>query len=99
MAGASGWAPVCTNFVPNIAMKFFGAAVESAMRRRRKGIWDKLFPICDIICTKSHIRVAHSGLDILGRPVGAPRRPLRMLNAQDRARLETVLAEAGAKAA
>jgi 4-hydroxy-tetrahydrodipicolinate synthase len=99
MAGASGWAPVCTNFVPNIAMKFFGAAVEKRDAPAAQGIWDKLFPICDIICTKSHIRVAHSGLDILGRPVGPPRRPLRMLNAQDRARLETALAEAGAKAA
>jgi dihydrodipicolinate synthase/N-acetylneuraminate lyase len=38
-------------------------------------------------------------LDILGRPVGPPRRPLRMLNAEDRARLQKVLAEAGAKAA
>ena len=99
MAGATGWAPVCTNFVPNIAMKFFGSAVEQRDASSAQAIWDKLFPICDIICTKSHIRVAHSGLDILGRPVGPPRRPLRMLNAQDRAQLKTVLTQAGAVAA
>jgi 4-hydroxy-tetrahydrodipicolinate synthase len=99
MAGATGWAPVCTNFLPNVAMKFFDAAVEKRDASTSQSIWDKLFPICDIICTKSHIRVAHTGLEILGRPVGPPRRPLRMLNAQDRTRLKVVLTDAGAKAA
>jgi 4-hydroxy-tetrahydrodipicolinate synthase len=99
MAGATGWAPVCTNFVPDLAMQFFHAAV-----RKRDAIdaglkWDALFPICEFICAKSHIRVAHTGLDILGRPVGPPRRPLRMLRAEDRARLETILDEVGAKTA
>ena len=28
MAGATGWAPVCTNFVPQLAMRFFDAAVH-----------------------------------------------------------------------
>jgi 4-hydroxy-tetrahydrodipicolinate synthase len=80
-------------------MKFFDAAVEKRDASTSQSIWDKLFPICDIICTKSHIRVAHTGLEILGRPVGPPRRPLRMLNAQDRTRLKVVLTDAGAKAA
>jgi 4-hydroxy-tetrahydrodipicolinate synthase len=97
MAGATGWAPVCTNFLPHDAMQFFQAAVHKRDAVKARTIWDKLFPICDFICTKSHIRVAHTALDILGRPVGPPRRPLRMLNAEDRAKLKTVLKEAGAK--
>lgn len=36
MAGASGWAPVCTNFVPGDAMRFFPPRCKSAMRRRRR---------------------------------------------------------------
>lgn len=99
MAGATGWAPVCTNFLPRVAMKFFDAAVDKRDAAAAQGIWDKLFPICDIICTKSHIRVAHTGLDIMGRSVGPPRRPLRMLDAADRAKLQTVLTEAGAVSA
>jgi 4-hydroxy-tetrahydrodipicolinate synthase len=96
MAGATGWAPVCTNFVPNRAMQFFDAAV-----RKRDAVdagvkWDALFPICEFICAKSHIRVAHTGFEILGRPVGPPRRPLRMLGAEDRAKLEAILDEFGA---
>lgn len=99
MAGATGWAPVCTNFVPREAMKFFSAAVDKRDAAAAQSSWDKLFPICDIICTKSHIRVAHTGLDILGRPVGPPRRPLRMLNSGDRTTLKDVLTAAGAAAA
>jgi 4-hydroxy-tetrahydrodipicolinate synthase len=98
MAGASGWAPVCTNFVPGDAMRFFAAAVQKRDASAAQTIWDKLFPVCDFICAKSHIRVAHTGLDILGRPVGPPRRPLRMLNAEDRSRLAMwIFPEAGVK--
>jgi 4-hydroxy-tetrahydrodipicolinate synthase len=97
MAGATGWAPVCTNFVPDLAMQFFRAAVRKRDAIDAGLLWDSLFPICEFICAKSHIRVAHTGLDILGRPVGPPRRPLRMLGAEDRANLKAIFDEAGAK--
>lgn len=98
MAGATGWAPVITNFLPQKAMQFFRAAVHMSDAKAARAIWDKLFPICDFICAKSHIRVAHTGLDLLDRPVGPPRRPLRMLNVDDRERLKKLLSEADAKA-
>ncbi len=95
-AGATGWAPVCTNFVPRLAMDFFHAAVRERDATNALALWDRLFPLCEFICAKSHIRVAHSGLDIVGRPVGPPRRPLRMLAADDRAALAVALREFGA---
>ena len=96
MAGATGWAPVCTNFVPREAMAFFRAAVHERDAVEARLLWDHLFPLCDIICAKSHIRVAHTGLDILGRSAGQPRRPLRMLGADDRAKLQAILNQVGA---
>jgi dihydrodipicolinate synthase/N-acetylneuraminate lyase len=42
---------------------------------------------------KSGIRAIHTALEILGRPAGAPRRPIRMLGNEDRARLEGLLRE------
>jgi 4-hydroxy-tetrahydrodipicolinate synthase len=98
MAGATGWAPVCTNFVPREAMAFFRAAVRARDAVEARLLWDRLFPLCDIICAKSHIRVAHTGLDVLGRSVGPPRRPLRMLGPDDRTRLQAILTELGAAA-
>ena len=98
-AGATGWAPVVTNFLPNEAMAFFRAAVYQDDLTESQTLWDRLFPICDIICTKSHVRVGHTGLDILGRPVGPPRRPLRMLTNEDRTALAKAFDEVGAIAA
>jgi 4-hydroxy-tetrahydrodipicolinate synthase len=97
MAGATGWAPVCTNFAPDAAMKFFDAAVRRRNAVEAGLLWDALFPICEFICSKSHIRVAHTGLDILGRSVGPPRRPLRMLGTEDRAKLKSIFDEAVAE--
>lgn len=97
VAGATGWAPVATNFLPEQAMAFFRAAVYEKDFKSAQRMWQGLFPICDFICQKSHIRVAHTGVDVLGRPAGPPRAPLRMLNSEDRARLEALLREAGAK--
>jgi 4-hydroxy-tetrahydrodipicolinate synthase len=91
MAGATGWAPVCTNFAPHAAMQFFDAAVRKRDAVSAGTLWDRLFPLCEFICAKSHIRVAHTGLDIVGRPVGPPRRPMRMLSSEDRERLKTIL--------
>ena len=96
MAGATGWAPVCTNFAPREAMAFFEAAVRRRDAAGSQARWDRLFPVCEFICAKSHIRVAHTGLDIVGRPVGPPRRPMRMLEPNDRAQLEAILQELGA---
>lgn len=91
MAGARGWAPVCTNFAPHKAMAFFDAAVLKQDAARAAALWDELFPICEFICSKSHIRVAHAGLDIVGRSVGPPRRPIRPLGSEDRANLQSIL--------
>lgn len=98
-AGATGWAPVVSNFLPGEAMAFFRAAVYQGGLAEAQALWDRLFPICDMICAKSHVRVGHTGLDILGRPVGSPRRPLRLLNDEDRAALARVLENAGAMTA
>ena len=95
-AGATGWAPVVTNFLPQEAMAFFRSAVYEDNFAEARNIWDRLFPICEMICAKSHIRVGHTGLDLVGRPVGSPRRPLRMLSAEDRAKLASLLEAAGA---
>lgn len=90
-AGATGWAPVCSNFAPREAMEFFHTATRNRDAVKAQALWDRLFPICEFICAKSHIRVAHSGLEIIGRPVGSPRRPMRMLQAEDRTALKDIL--------
>ena len=90
-AGARGWAPVCSNFAPRKAMAFFETATRKRDAAAAQTLWDELFPICEFICAKSHIRVAHTGLGLMGRPVGPPRRPMRLLGEQDRLALTAIL--------
>jgi 4-hydroxy-tetrahydrodipicolinate synthase len=73
-------------------MSFFQAATRERNAIAAQQLWDELFPLCEFICAKSHIRVAHTGLEIAGRPVGPPRRPLRPLGPDDRARLSQIIA-------
>ena len=77
-------------------VELFGLAVEKNDMIRSRELFDRLFPLCDFMCLKSHVRVAHTALELLGRPMGPPRRPLRMLEPRDRAELERLLREFGA---
>jgi 4-hydroxy-tetrahydrodipicolinate synthase len=54
-----------------------------------------MYPITEFMGIKGYIRVAHSACDILGRSMGAPRKPIRSLDKADRTTLEKLLAEAG----
>jgi 4-hydroxy-tetrahydrodipicolinate synthase len=96
MAGAEGWFSGMTNLAPRECVELFYLAVEKSDMLGSRELFDRLFPLCDFMCAKSHVRVAHTALELLGRPMGPPRRPLRMLEPQDRAELERLLKEFGA---
>jgi 4-hydroxy-tetrahydrodipicolinate synthase len=98
-AGADGWASVCSNFAPKMAKDLFLASTSEANPAGALQLWETVFPLCEFISTRTHIRVVHAGLELLGWPVGPPRRPLRMLNADDRTQLQIVLKECAAKVA
>jgi 4-hydroxy-tetrahydrodipicolinate synthase len=96
MAGSEGWFSGMTNLVPRECVQFFDLAVDKADAVAARELFDRIFPLCDFMCAKSHVRVAHTALELLGRPMGPPRKPLRMLEAADRAELEKLLREFGA---
>jgi 4-hydroxy-tetrahydrodipicolinate synthase len=96
MAGCEGWFSGMTNIMPRECVRLFELAVEKADAVGAREHFERIFPLCDFMCQKSHVRVAHTALELLGRPMGPPRRPLRMLEAADRAELERLLREFGA---
>jgi 4-hydroxy-tetrahydrodipicolinate synthase len=96
MAGCEGWFSGMTNIMPRECVTLFELAVEKTDAVGAREHFDRIFPLCDFMCQKSHVRVAHTALELLGRPMGPPRRPLRMLEAADRAELERLLREFGA---
>ena len=93
MAGADGWFAGMTNVIPRQCVELFDLAVEKKDVVAARDLFRRIHPVCELVAEKSHVRVAHAALELMGRPVGPPRRPLRPLSPEDRGRLERILLE------
>ena len=91
LGGVEVWATMTPNIFPRHAVQLYElAAVRKDVEGARQ-LFEKMFPVIEFVFAKSGVRAIHTALDILGRPAGAPRRPLRMLGKEDRAALEKLL--------
>ncbi len=95
MAGAEGWFSGMTNVCPRECVELFDLAVEKKDVVGARELFDRIFPLFDFMCAKSHVRVAHAALPLLGIPAGPPRRPLRELGAADKIELERLMRACG----
>jgi 4-hydroxy-tetrahydrodipicolinate synthase len=94
-AGADGWFAGSANIMPRQCVELFRIGHEEKNIEAMREYFQPMFPVCDYMGVKGYIRVAHTACDLLGRSVGPPRRPIRMLNAADRAHLRSLLEQAG----
>jgi len=95
MAGAQGWFAGIANAIPRQCVELFELAVDKGDVLRAREHFYKMLPLCEFFVEKSLVRCSHTALELLGRPMGPPRRPLRMLAPDDRARLDAMLREIG----
>jgi 4-hydroxy-tetrahydrodipicolinate synthase len=94
-AGVEGWFAGSANFMPERCVELFRLGYEKKDIDAMRELFQPMFPLCDYMGVKGYIRVAHTACDLLGRPMGPPRRPLRMLEPADRAVLAGLLEKAG----
>ena len=94
-AGAEGWCPGLPNVLPRECVELFDLCVEKKDLGGAQQLFDRMFPICKLMGDTGYIRVVHTALELMGRSVGPPRRPLRMLDAEHRAQLVSILQELG----
>jgi len=94
-AGAEGWCPGLPNILPRECVELFDLCVEKKDLRAAQQLFDRMFPICKLMGDTGYIRVVHTALELMGRSVGQPRRPLRMLDAEHRAQLVPILRDLG----
>lgn len=93
IAGAEVWATMMPNVVPRQCVEFFELAVVKKDVDRSRTLFEKMFPLIEFVAQRSGVRALHTAMELLGRPVGPPRRPMRMLGADDRTKLEKILRE------
>jgi 4-hydroxy-tetrahydrodipicolinate synthase len=94
-AGVEGWFAGSGNFMPDKCVELFRLGYENKDIDAMRECFQPMFPLCDFMGVKGYIRVAHTACELLGRPMGPPRRPLRLLESADRAVLAGLLERAG----
>jgi 4-hydroxy-tetrahydrodipicolinate synthase len=94
-AGVDGWFAGSANIMPRQCVELFRIGHDEKNIEAMRDYFQAMFPICDYMGVKGYIRVAHTACDLLGRSVGPPRKPLRMLQPADRAHLRMLLETAG----
>jgi 4-hydroxy-tetrahydrodipicolinate synthase len=94
-AGVEGWFAGSGNFMPDKCLEVFRLGYEKKDIDAMRAYFQAMFPLCDYMAVKGYIRVAHTACELLGRPMGPPRRPLRMLEPVDRTVLMGLLEKAG----
>ena len=103
MAAFAGGAPAAVwglaSLLPRRCAELYDAVAVRGDLAAARALWDRLFPICRFLDTVNYVAAIKTGLDLVDVPVGAPRRPLRELAADDRARLGELLRAAGIEVA
>ncbi|MFP5020784.1 aldehyde dehydrogenase family protein [Pseudonocardia phyllosphaerae] len=95
-AGARGAVWGLASVLPRQCTDLYEAVVLRGDLVGARDIWSRLFPVCRFLDTVNYVAAIKAGLDLVGVPVGEPRRPLRPLDDASRARLADLLAGAGA---
>ena len=95
LAGAEVWATMMPNVFPHACVRLHELACVEKDVDGARALFTRMFPVIELVAAKSGIRALHTALDILGRPAGPPRRPMRPLGRADRAELEKRLRACG----
>lgn len=97
-AGVDGWFAGSCSIMPAQCVELFAAGYREKNMDKMQEIFAPMYPITELMGAKGYIRVAHSACEVLGRPMGPPRRPMRMLDAADRQELTRLLGNLGVMA-
>ncbi|MCV7103108.1 dihydrodipicolinate synthase family protein [Mycobacterium palustre] len=90
-AGASGWCTAAPNLRPRPCIELY-EAVRAGDLERASALYKDLKPLLEFIVAGGLATTVKAGLDLLGVPVGDPRRPLLPLDEEGRAELKNLLA-------
>lgn len=92
MLGARDWASGITNIVPEYCVKLY-RLISLDKRDEACALWRAMLPLVSFAMEKGLVRACHTSFEIGGRPIGAPRSPLRPLSAEDARTLGILISE------
>lgn len=98
LVGSTGWFSGGANSAPEVCVRLFNLIKSGTIDEARR-YFDTLYPLWSFATAKGGVRVAHTALELMGQSMGAPRSPLRLLEGEDRKKLQQLLADLGLLAA
>lgn len=93
--GATGWTTGIANTIPALCVEVFEQAVERKDLDKARKAFYRMLPLCDFYAEKSLCRSAKAAAEIMDKPLGPPRLPLKRLVEADYKTLRRLLVECG----
>jgi len=96
LAGADGWLTGLVNLIPRLCVDLYEAATQGRVEEAR-ALWDRMIPLVNFICVNRKnnyphfVQIFKDGLNMLGRNVGKPRKPLTPLKKPEADKLCQIL--------
>ncbi len=96
LCGADGWLTGMVNLVPAACVRLYELANRGAIEEAR-ALWYKLIPLVNFICVDRKdnyphfVQIFKDGLNLLGRDVGKPLKPLTPLKKSEKVCLAEIL--------
>lgn len=97
VAGADGWVSGIPNVFPRLSRELYDAVVEEKNIEKAREIWHRMLPFIHFMhYTRGDdgphwLSMIKGGLNLLGRKVGEPRRPVTSLSEKHQKRLQSIL--------
>jgi len=90
--GVQGWVAAPANVVPRLCVQIYELAVAQHDMDRAMELYFKVLPLFTLFeSTGQYVQLVKAGLEMLGRPVGAPRPPLLPPDGPAREQLRAIL--------
>jgi len=97
LAGAVGWVSPPANLIPQMCVELYETAVVAKDTDKAMELYFRLLPLFSLFeSTGLYIQMTKAGLNLLGRPVGVPRKPLLPPPPELQKQLKDILDDIGA---
>lgn len=93
--GATGWTTGIANTIPALCVEVFEQAVVHKDLDKARKAFNRMLPLCDFYAEKSLCRSVKAAAEILDKPLGPPRLPLKRLAEADYRVLRKLLIDCG----
>ena len=90
--GVQGWVAPPANFIPQLCVRIYRLAVVEKNMAQARDLYFKLLPLFNMLeSTGRYVQLVKAGLEMLGKPVGSPRRPLLPASEEECRQLKQIL--------